>query len=68
MAVDQALKIRETRLRRAARRQRLVLTKIRRYDRRAADYGTYNLADMLTGAVIARELSINEVAERLGDE
>lgn len=67
MAVDQAVKIRETRLRRAAARQHLVLSKTRRKDTRAPDYGTWRLAHLHTGAVIATGLTTDEVAERLGD-
>jgi hypothetical protein len=36
-------KVRETRLRRAARRQGLELVKIRRYDKFASDYNRYRL-------------------------
>jgi hypothetical protein len=43
--MDQAEKIRENRLRRAARRQGLMLVKSRRKDPRATDYGTYMLVN-----------------------
>ena len=46
-------KIRENRLRRAAQRQGLALTKSRRRDPRAYDYGTYMLLDTSTNAVVA---------------
>jgi hypothetical protein len=46
-------KIREQRLRRAAERQGLSLTKSRRRDPRAVDYGGYMLVVMLTNAVVA---------------
>jgi hypothetical protein len=45
-------KIRENRLRRAAQRQGLALTKSRRRDPRAHDYGTYMLHDTETGGVL----------------
>jgi hypothetical protein len=38
-------KVRENRLRRAAERQGLTLSKSRRRDPRAKDYGTYQLGD-----------------------
>jgi hypothetical protein len=46
-------KVRENRLRRAAQRQGLTLTKSRRRDPRATDYGTYMLTDTSTNAVVA---------------
>jgi hypothetical protein len=46
-------KVRENRLRRAAQRQGLALTKSRRRDPRATDYGTYMLTDPQTNAVVA---------------
>jgi hypothetical protein len=46
-------KIWENRLRRAAQRQGLALTKSRRRDPRAHDYGTYMLLDTSTNAVVA---------------
>jgi len=42
-------KIRENRLRRAAQRQSLALTKSRRRDPRATDYGMYKLIDKSSG-------------------
>lgn len=44
---------RETRLRRMAERQGLVLTKSRRRDPRATDYGEYYLTDAETGVQLA---------------
>lgn len=49
MAVD---KVRENRARRAADRQGLKLTRSRRRDPRATDYGAYQLVDKATGAVV----------------
>jgi hypothetical protein len=46
-------KVRENRLRRAAQRQGLALTKSRRRDPRATDYGTYMLVNVRTNAVVA---------------
>jgi hypothetical protein len=53
MATDQAEKIRENRLRNMAARQGLRLTKTRRRDPRALDYGTYMLVDANTDALVA---------------
>jgi hypothetical protein len=44
-------KIRENRLRRMAQRQGLMLSKSRRRDPRATDYGTYMLVDSTNGMV-----------------
>ena len=43
--METAEKVRENRLRRMAKRQRLALVKSRRRDPRAWDYGTYGLID-----------------------
>jgi hypothetical protein len=43
--MEDSEKVRENRLRRAAKRQGLVLTKSRRRDPRATDYGRYWLTD-----------------------
>ncbi|WP_128639244.1 hypothetical protein [Rhodococcus opacus] len=51
-----ALSTRETRLRRAAVRQGLRMTKTRRRDPRATDYGTYQLVDAATGGLKAHRL------------
>lgn len=61
------LRVREYRVRRALQRQRLVLSRSRRRDRRAADFGTYVIANS-SGRVVAGEvgdkgLSIAEVEE-----
>ena len=53
MATDQAEKIRENRLRNMAGRQGLRLTKARRRDPQALDYGTYMLIDANTNALVA---------------
>ncbi len=45
-------KVRENRLRRAAKRQDLALHKSRRRDPRATDYGCYKLVDIYTNAVV----------------
>lgn len=45
-------KIRENRLRRMAERQGLALTKSRRRDRRALDYGRWHITEVTTGNVI----------------
>lgn len=63
-------KVRENRLRRAADRQRVTLTKSRRRDQKAWDYGRFWLHDH-TGALICPEdgLTIEQVEQRLlGDE
>jgi hypothetical protein len=46
-------KVRENRIRRAAQRQGLTLTKSRRRDARATDFGTFMLIDEQTNAVVA---------------
>ena len=66
-------KIRENRLRRAAQRQGLMLTKSRRRDPRATDYGTYMLVDQQTNAVVAYGLqsgyglSLDEIETALNE-
>ena len=63
--------VRENRLRRAASRQGLNLTKSRRRDPRAYDYDRYMLVDAWTGKVVAGgdphpyTLSLDEVEEWL---
>ncbi|MFH5825013.1 hypothetical protein [Georgenia sp. AZ-5] len=44
--------VREQRVRRAAEHQRLRLSRSRRRDTRAVDYGKYTLTDVDTGAVV----------------
>ena len=51
--MDRTEKVRENRLRRAARRQGLMLVKSRRRDRGAADYGTYGIIDPQRDAWVA---------------
>lgn len=66
-----ALKTRETRLRRAARRQGLALQKSRMRDPRGIDYGTYQLVDE-TGRIVAKAsgraaygLTLDQIEQRL---
>ena len=67
-------KIRENRLRRAAQRQGLALTKSRRRDPRATDHGTYMLVDASTNAVVAHGLpsgygmNLDEIEDQLKGE
>ncbi|MFE0532042.1 hypothetical protein ACFW0V_31015 [Micromonospora parva] len=68
---DSATKVRENRLRRAARRQGLTLEKSRSRDPKALDFGTYHLRDE-SGKVIAKGgtraaygLSLDQVEEQL---
>jgi hypothetical protein len=62
---------RETRLRRAAARQRLRVERSRRRDTRGLAFGTYRLVDADTGRVVACDLrtdyglSLDEVEEIL---
>jgi len=46
-------KVREDRLRRAARRQGLILEKSRRRDPRATDFGAFRIVNEQTSAVVA---------------
>ncbi len=57
-AVDQDAKVRENRLRRMAERQGLTLTKSRRRDPRALDFGLYWLADA-NGVTLTPEQGID---------
>lgn len=50
--MDETEKVRENRLRLAARRQGIQLVKSRRRDERAFDYGTYMLMNPETNSVI----------------
>ena len=66
--MDQAEKVRENRLRRAAQRQRLILEKSRRRDPRAYDYGMYVLKDEQTMQPIfpsGYSLTIDDVERHL---
>jgi len=64
-------KIRENRLRRMAERQGLVLSRSRRRDPRALDFGTYMLLNAKTSAVVAQGsesgygLSLDDVEQQL---
>ncbi len=60
-------KVRENRLRRMADRQGLKLTRSRRRDPRALDYGLYWLADARTSALESPEagLTLDEVEQYL---
>ena len=64
-------KIRENRLRRMAQRQGLVLSRSRRRDPRALDFGTYMLLSAKTSAVVAQGvesgygLSLDDVEQQL---
>jgi hypothetical protein len=51
--MDSAVKVRENRLRRMAERQGLVLSKCRRRDRLARDFGRWWLADAQTLEVVS---------------
>ena len=51
---DSGDKVRENRARRAAERQGLRLEKCRRRDPRSLGYGTYQLVDVHTSAVVHR--------------
>jgi len=53
-------KVREIRLRRAADRQGLRLSRSRRRDPMALDYGTYTLTDT-AGTIVAGPMPIDEV-------
>jgi hypothetical protein len=60
-------KVRENAARRAATRQGLVLTKARRRDPRAVDYGKYTLVSAETGEVVRGPLDFDEVEQYLQD-
>lgn len=58
--------VHENKLRRMADRQGLMLQKSRRRDPRAVDFGTYQLVDKATNAIVAGErMSIEEVENYL---
>ena len=65
-------KIRENRLRRAAQRQGLRLTKSRRRDYRAVDYETYGLITVDGGVLVAGDpnhgygLTLDQIERELG--
>ena len=60
--MDEELRVRENRLRRAARRQGYKLHKSRRRDPLATDYMTYRLSK---GAAVTRPLTLDELEKRL---
>jgi len=60
------VKVRENRVRRAAKRQGLELVKSRRRDPRALDYGGYMLVDASTRLVVYG-YGYNHFGPRLGD-
>ena len=74
VATEGAEKVRENRLRRMGERQGLRLSKSRRRDPRALDYGGYMLIDIYTNAVvaggspIAYTLSLDDVESYLTEE
>ena len=68
-------KVRENRLRRMAERQGYALTKTRRRDPRATDYGKYMIVNPMTNAVVAGaaatgrpEFTLDDVEEWLTGE
>jgi hypothetical protein len=73
MAGNAEHKVRENRLRRMAERQGLRLEKSRRRDPNAWDYGTWQLTDARTNAIVAQNfaigqgygLSLDDIEERL---
>lgn len=75
MTTDTATKVRENRARRMAERQGLALTKTRRRDPRAVDFGTYKLVDSPLPGFAARRpgpprgaLTLDEVERWLAGE
>ena len=60
--VDEALRVRENRLRRMAGRQGYKMHKSRRRDPLATDYMTYRLS---RGAAVTKPLTLDEVEKRL---
>jgi len=64
MATSPSEKVRENRLRRAAERQGLALSKSRRRDPRALDYGTYTLTDLATREIVSDKKSDLDDIER----
>jgi hypothetical protein len=66
MAMSSDEKVRENRLRRMADRQGLKLTRSRRRDPRAIDYGLYWLTDIRTNTLISSEAGLDiDAVERL---
>ena len=60
--MDDELRVRENRLRRAARRQGYKLHKSRRRDPLATDYQTYRLSK---GAAVTKPMTLDELEKRL---
>jgi hypothetical protein len=60
--MDEALRVRENRLRRMAKRQGYKLHKSRRRDPLATDYMTYRLSK---GAAVTKPLTLDELEKRL---
>jgi hypothetical protein len=58
-------KTRELRARRILARRGYRLSRVRRRDRNAFDYGTYRLYEIPTGALAAEYLSLGQVEERV---
>jgi hypothetical protein len=61
--MDKSEKARENRLRRSAARQNLKLTRVRRRDPNAWDYGTYQLIEASLELDIAEGLTLDEVED-----
>lgn len=68
MAVDNETKARENRMRAAAQRQGLLLTKSRRRDPRALDYNTWTLVDLEDYDVVDELMTLDEVESHLFGE
>jgi len=66
--IARADKTRETRLRRMAERQGLLVRKSRRRDERALDYGTYVLVDPWTNALVVDPTGYGLTIDELEDE
>ena len=66
MASPHAQKVRENRLRRVAQRRGLHLTRSRRRDPKAVDYGLYWLTNPQTGELVSpgEGLAIDEIERR----
>lgn len=61
---DRQLRTREERVRRAAARQEIVISKTRRFDRRAVDYNTWSLDDPRRGRNLTG-LTLDQVEQYL---
>ena len=60
--MDTGQKVRENRIRNAARRQGLTLTRNRTRDPRALDFGTYRLTDDATGHLVAKPAAGEDIS------